>query len=271
MPVGNVLTPHEHHPVHTHTPALPQSTTHTHTQLLFEASYSFIVNKGFDPQSKAFKLINQLNADAAYHRYLLLCKIDLSLCQINKSAEVDYYKVRCSNVGTEQSNRQDYRIIIPRNFSKATSDYLERITRQYNFSDDGGFIVYDELRLFDVRAPQPEIDLYKIRFDSASTVQSMVKYIEVSNVFRASDDRFLIFIADNALLVQLAPSGGVVITINRIPVEIATIFFNDAISFVPCFKYADSDDVIFFTSRSIHYLVDKGGQFSTGSNPREMY
>ena len=46
------------------------------------------------------------------------------------------------------------------------------------------------------------------------------------------------------------------IRINKILVEIATIFFNAAISFVPCFKYADSEDVILFTSRNIHYLVD---------------
>merc|ERR1719329_150329 len=52
------------------------------------------------------------------------------------------------------------------------------------------------------------------------------------------------------------------IHINEIPVEIATMFFNEAISFVPCFKYADSEDVILFTSPNIHYLVDKGGQFN---------
>ena len=48
----------------------------------------------------------------------------------------------------------------------------------------------------------------------------------------------MIFIADNALLVEVAPDGGVTISINKIPVEVATIYFNDAISFVPCFKYA---------------------------------
>ena len=31
---------------------------------------------------------------------------------------------------------------------------------------------------------------------------------------------------------------------------------------MPCFKYADSEDVILFTSRNIHYLVDKAGQFN---------
>merc|ERR1719253_2257842 len=49
--------------------------------------------------------------------------------------------------------------------------------------------------------------------------------------------------------------------VNNIPVEIATIFFNEAISFVPCFKYTDSEDVILFTSRNFHFHVDNGGQF----------
>ena len=32
---------------------------------------------------------------------------------------------------------------------------------------------------------------------------------------------------------------------------------------MPCFKYADSEDVILFTSPNIHYLVDQGGQFNS--------
>merc|ERR1719473_788150 len=90
----------------------------------------------------------------------------------------------------------------------------------------------------------------------------MVKYVEISNVFRASPRQHVIFIAGNALLVEVADGVGVSIRINDIQIEIATIFFNEAISFVPCFKYADSEDVILFTSRNIHYLVDKGGQFN---------
>ena len=35
-----------------------------------------------------------------------------------------------------------------------------------------------------------------------------------------------------------------------------------AISFVPCFKYADVEDVVLFTSPHIHYLVDRAGQFN---------
>jgi hypothetical protein len=224
-------------------------------ELIFEASYKFIVNKNFSVHSKEFELIRQLNADPIYHQYMLLCKINISLCQINKSVEVDYYKIKCNG---------EYRIIIPQNFSKTTSDYLDEITKRYTFSECDGVVMYDELKLFDVRGLQPEINLFKVRVDSATAVSSMVKYIEISNVFRAADseDQYLVFIADNALFVEVS-SGGVTIRINKIVVEIATIFFNEAISFIPCFKYADSEDVILFTSRNLHYLVDQGGQFNS--------
>ena len=43
------------------------------------------------------------------------------------------------------------------------------------------------------------------------------------------------------------------IKINKIDVEVATIFFNKAMSFVPCFKYANSEDVILFASANIRY------------------
>jgi len=85
-------------------------------ELIFEASYKFIVNKGFDVNSRENKLIQQLNSDPQYQTHLLLCKINLSLCQINKSVEVDYYKVKCNG---------KYRTIIPYNFSKTTGEYLE--------------------------------------------------------------------------------------------------------------------------------------------------
>ena len=52
--------------------------------------------------------------------------------------------------------------------------------RRYTFSEAGGYIACGDVRLFDVRAPQPEIHLYKVRFDSTSSVQSYVKYLEVS-------------------------------------------------------------------------------------------
>ena len=32
--------------------------------------------------------------------------------------------------------------------------------------------------------------------------------------------------------------------------------------YLPPLRYVDSADVILFTSRQIHYLVDKGGQFN---------
>jgi hypothetical protein len=125
-------------------------------ELLFECSYKFLVNKNFPVQSPQFELIRALNADPAYQQYVLLVKVYMSLCQINKSSEVDYYKVRCNG---------DYRVIIPSNFSKAISDYLDVVTRQYTFSERGGFLCYDELPLFDLREMQPEINLFKVGRD----------------------------------------------------------------------------------------------------------
>ena len=48
-----------------------------------------------------------LNSDPDYQSYVLLVKIYMSLCNINKSVEVDYYKVKCDG---------EFRIIIPRTF-----------------------------------------------------------------------------------------------------------------------------------------------------------
>ena len=53
-------------------------------QLLFSASYKFIINKDFNVNSKVNRLVQQLNADPHYQQHLLLCKCNLSLCQINK-------------------------------------------------------------------------------------------------------------------------------------------------------------------------------------------
>jgi hypothetical protein len=227
--------------------------------LLFEASYKFLVNKNFPVHSKENELIQQLNADPAYQQQLLLCKLNMSLCQINKSVEVDYYKVRLEVDG----RHGEFRTIIPRNFSKATGDYLEEITKRYTFSERAGVIMYDELPLFDLNSPQPEIDLFRVRFDSMAGVHSMVKYVEIKNVFQStsSSQQFMFFIADNCLMIETHESGPVMIRINKIAVEVATIFFNEAISFVPCFKYADSEDVILFASSHIKYFVDQGGQF----------
>jgi len=89
--------------------------------LIFEVGYKFLVNKNFSVQSKQFELVRELNADPAYSSYVLLTKIYMSLCNINKSTEVDYYKVRCNG---------EYRIIIPENYSKSTSDYLDVTTKR---------------------------------------------------------------------------------------------------------------------------------------------
>ncbi len=91
----------------------------------------------------------------------------------------------------------------------------------------------------------------------------MVKYIEISNVFQAlsSKEQYLIFIADNSIMVDVMEDGRMNIRINQVDAKVATIYFNEAISFIPCFKYTEGEDVIIFTSRNIHYLVDKGGQF----------
>ena len=225
-------------------------------ELIFESSYKFLVNKDFPVHSHQFKLIQMLNADPDYQRYVLLCKTYVSLCQINKSQEVDYYKLRCDD---------EFRIIIPQNYSKSTGVYLEQIASRYTFSERDNIMIYDDLSVFDLTYHQPEINLYKVRFDSATEVQSMVKYIEVKNVLRVlgANEKYLMFIADNVLLLDVSFSASIRISINQIDVEIATIFFNEAISFVPCFKYAESADVVFFTSSNIHYMIDKGGQFHT--------
>ena len=225
-------------------------------ELIFEASYKFLVNKDFPVHSNQFKLIRMLNADPDYQSYVLMCKIYMSLCQINKSVEVDYYKVHCDG---------EFRIIIPQNYSKTTNDYLDEVTKRYTFSEQQGIMIYDDLPVFDLRPQQPEINLYRVRFDSATAVQSMVKYIEIANAFHVvgSGDQYLVFVADNVLLVDASGSDGMKIRINKIEVQVATIFFNKAISFIPCFKYAESEDVVLFCSRNIHYMVDGGGQFAT--------
>ena len=122
-------------------------------ELIFEASYKFIINKNFSVGSKEWKLIQEMNTDPQYHQYLLLVKIYVSLCQINKSVEVDYYKIRCNN---------SYRIIIPAQFSRSIGEYLEQITKRYTFAEKNGFITYDQLQLFDMRMAQPEVEHYTL-------------------------------------------------------------------------------------------------------------
>lgn len=110
--------------------------------LIFEVSYKFLINKDFDPRSYTFKLISLLNADSDYQEYVLLVKIYMSLCSINKSVEVDYYKVRVDG---------SFHIIIPSNFSKKTSEYLEEITVHHSFTENNGVMMYDDIQVFDLR------------------------------------------------------------------------------------------------------------------------
>ena len=49
---------------------------------------------------------------------------------------------------------------------------------------------------------------------------------------------------------------------NKIPVEFVTTYFNISFSFIPCFKYQKSKDVIIFTSSHLYYHVDTAGQFN---------
>jgi hypothetical protein len=144
-----------------------------------------------------------------------------------------------------------------------TSEYLEEITVHHSFSEKEGIMRYDNIEVFDLRPHQPEINLYRVRLESSTEVQSMVKYIEINNVFRAlsAEEQYLVFIGDNSILIDVEEGGKMIIRINQVYAEIATIFFNDSISFIPCFKYTEGEDVIIFTSPNIHYLVDKGGQF----------
>ena len=246
------------------------------------------MNKNFNVQSNQFRLIRDLNSDPDYQSYVLLVKIYMSLCQINKSVEVDYYKVRCND---------EFRIIIPNNFSKETGEYLEETTRHYTFSEHDGIMTYDGNPVFDLRPHQPEINLYRVRLDPCSKKQvrkigkyflifpkhlklynlhcvkyifdskSMVKYIEATNVFRIIDDskeQYLIFIANNTLALDVFDRTKMKIRVNNIPVEVATVFFNDALSFVPCFQYTDSEDVVLFASRNFKFHVDSAGQYCTG-------
>ncbi len=120
------------------------------------------VNKNFNVQTNQFKLIRELNSDPDYQSYVILVKIYMSLCQINKSVEVDYYKVRCND---------EFRIIIPNNFSKETGEYLETTTKHYTFSECDGIMTYDGDPVFDLRPHQPEINLFRVKLDPSSKKQ----------------------------------------------------------------------------------------------------
>ena len=78
-------------------------------------------------------------------------------------------------------------------------------------------------------------------------------------MFRSTSDKYLLFVADAALRVDATPTG-VEVRVNQTRVEVCAAFFNDAVSFVPCFTYADSEDAVLLASRHITYHVDGGGQ-----------
>ena len=177
--------------------------------LIFELSYKFLVNKNLSSRAQMVELLQSLNSDPVYHQYVLLVKVYLSLCadqqkcrgatpgRVSNRApiarpthllttptsiprQVDYYKLFCDGA---------FRIVIPQDFSPATSDYLEATTTRYTFSERNGVISYGGVQIFDVRSSTPQVDLYKVRFDVAPPdASSMVTYIEVSNVFRAVGD-----------------------------------------------------------------------------------
>ena len=48
-------------------------------------------------------------------------------------------------------------------------------------------ICYDGIPLFDVRESQPEIDLHEIRFNSMTSVRSMVTSVHFKNVFKVGN------------------------------------------------------------------------------------
>ena len=91
--------------------------------LIFECSYKFLVNKHFPVQSRQFELIRELNADPAYHPYLLLTKIYMSLCNINKST------VSIRNMGRITGrNTSSCRILFPREIFSVEDSWVRSTT-----------------------------------------------------------------------------------------------------------------------------------------------
>jgi hypothetical protein len=118
------------------------------------------------------------------------------------------------------------------------------------------------MRIFVKADLQPDIHLYKVRLMSQKGIETMYRYIEVSNSFSTIEGDTIIFIAGNMVKVQQKPLDEVTIFLNKVPVLLGSMFFNTAISFIPCFKYADNQDVILLTSPHIYYHVDVNGQFN---------
>jgi peptidyl-tRNA hydrolase len=67
---------------------------------------------------------------------------------------LEYYKFKYDG---------EYRIVIPYNFSRSTGEYLAQVSGEYNFYSEEEFICHDKMKIFDMRCPQPEINVYKAR------------------------------------------------------------------------------------------------------------
>jgi hypothetical protein len=59
-----------------------------------------------------------------------------------------------------------------------------------------------------------------------------------------------------------APLENLYILLNRVPVNFVTMYVNRMVSFIPCFKYSDSEDIIILTSPQFYFHVDTAGQFN---------
>lgn len=58
------------------------------------------------------------------------------------------------------------------------------------------------------------------------------------------------------------PRITLVLSINKIEVQCVVMYINKVISFIPCFKYEDSDDIILFASKNIYFHLDNAGQYN---------
>ena len=58
-------------------------------------------------------------------------------------------------------------------------------------------------------------------------MESVVRYVEIRNVFRSTSDKYLLFVADAALRSTRRPRAWV--RVNQTRVEVCAAFFNDAV------------------------------------------
>ncbi len=182
-----------------------------------------------------------------------LNRICVSLCQINKSVEVGYYRIRC---------KDDHRTHTLGRSVQKTGGHLEQGTTPCTASESNGTFVYEELSRSDVRVAQSETPLYQVQFDSGAPARSMVKYVEVPNILRALDERFWIFAVGNTLSVELGARGASAIRIREKVADPATAFFKEVVSIVPGFQDDDGEEVILFTPLHVHYPVNEDGRFN---------